>query len=66
MLDELWTFEGQVAARAFRHSAARPPRWAEEEEHRRLEAARAEAGRRWRELRAERRRSGARRGRHAA
>lgn len=60
MLDELSTFEGQVAARAFRHSIGRLPRWAEEEEHRRLEAE-AEARRRWRRLRSERRRVGPRR-----
>lgn len=64
-MDELSTFEGQVAMRAFRHSVGRLPRWAEEEEHRRLEAARTEARRRWRELRSERR-TGPRRSRHAA
>lgn len=64
-MDELSTFEGLVAWRAFRYSIGRLPRWAEEEEHRRLEA-RAEAHRRWRRLRSERRHGGPHRTRHAA
>lgn len=62
-MDELTTFEGLVALRAFRQSVGAIPRRAEEERDRML--AENAARLRWR-MRSERKRGGPRRTRHAA